>query len=140
MIWVFVIAVVVFILFSFAKDAGKDNEDLRGISLAEKFEILVYNLNQAAFGGNAQTVSLDKRSFNLAQQGKNQLIQFQYGTGNLTITWRYKYFQKEVVHEKTYNDVRNISTFQQQNMAENLIMEMEEVMRSHENDVMKDAF
>lgn len=140
MIWVILVAVVGFILFSFLKDAGKDNEDLRYASLSEKFEVIVNNLNKAAFNGNAQKVVIDKRSFNLHQQGKNQLIQFQYGTGHLTITWRYKYYQKEIVHEKTYNDVRNLSIFQQQSIAENMISEMSQIIERHQNDVMKDAF
>lgn len=137
MVWVIILVVVAFILFSFSRGVVKDNEDLRYTSLTEKFEFIVYNLNKAAFNGNAQTVVLDKRSFNLHQQGKNQLIQFHYSTGHLTITWRYKYFQKEIVHENTYNDVRNLSIFQQQSIAEDMISQMERVMNKHQNDVLK---
>ena len=138
MIWIIVIAVIGFIIFSFVKDAGKDNEDLKYTSLTEKFEVIVHNLNKSAFNGNGHTTSLDKRSFNLFQNGKNQIIQFQYGTGHLTITWRYKYFQKEIVHEKTYNDVRNLSIFEQQTIAENMIKEMNLVIEKHQNDVVNE--
>lgn len=137
MVWVIAIVVIGFILFSFLKDGGKDSEDLRYASLSEKFEVIANNLNKAAFNGNAQKVVVDKRRFNLHQEGKNQLIQFQYGTGHLTITWRYKYFQKEIVHEKTYNDVRNLSIFQQQSIAEDMISQMERVMNKHQNDVLR---
>ena len=42
---------------------------------------------------------------------QNQIIKFQYSTGHLTITWKYKYFQKEIVHERQFNDVRNLLLF-----------------------------
>ena len=86
-----------------------------------------------------KVTTLDKRSFNLYQDGKNQIIKFEYGTGHLTITWKYKYFQKEIVHEKQYDNVRNLSLFEQQKIADNIISEMEQVVENHKNNVIGGA-
>ena len=134
--WVIVIGIVGFILFRFFSDLNKDNADLRGQSLPEKFAVIISSINKVAYGGMGKVTTLDSRSFKLYQAGQNQIISFQYGTGHLTITWKYKYFQKEIVHEKTYNDVRNLSLFEQQKIADNIISEMEQVVENHKNNVM----
>jgi hypothetical protein len=139
MIWVVVIGIVGFILIRFFSDLNKDNADLQGQSLTEKFAVIVSSINEAAFGGMGKVITLDKRSFNLYQDGQNQIINFQYGTGHLTITWKYKYFQKEIVHEKQYNDVRNLSLFEQQKIADNMIFGMEQVVENHKNNVIGGA-
>lgn len=140
MIWIFVVVIVLFILFSFFKDASKDKDDLRNTSLKEKFNVIVNTLNSEAFNGNGSVTNLDNRSFNLYEQGKNQIIQFQYGTGHLTLTWKYKYFQKEIVHEKTYTNVRNLSLFEQKKIADDMINQMRNVVENHKINVVKDAF
>lgn len=139
MIWIIVIGIVGFILFRFFSDLNKDNADLQGQSLPEKFAVIVSSINEVAYGGMGKVKTLDKRSFNLYQDGQNQIINFQYGTGHLTITWKYKYFQKEIVHEKQYNNVRNLSLFEQQKIADNIISEMEQVVENHKNNVIGGA-
>lgn len=135
MIWIILIGIVAFILFRFLNDLNKDKYDLQGQSLSEKFKFTVESLNDAAFNGLGSVTSLDKRSFNLYENGSNQIIHFLYGTGHLTITWKYKYFQKEVIHEKQFNNVRNLSLFEQQKIAEIMIKEMEVVIANHQNNV-----
>ena len=135
MIWIVVIGIVGFIMIRFFSDLNKDNTDLQGQPLSKKFTVIVNSINEAAYGGMGKVTILDKRSFNLYQDQKNQIINFQYGTGHLTITWKYKYFQKEIVHEKQYNDVRNLSLFEQQKIADNMISEMEQVIENHKNNV-----
>ena len=139
MIWIIVIGIVGFILFRFFSDLNKDNADLQGQSLPEKFAVIVSSINDVAYGVMGKVTTLDKRSFNLYQDGQNQIINFQYGTGHLTITWKYKYFQKEIVHEKQYNNVRNLSLFEQQKIADNIISEMEQVVENHKNNVIGGA-
>ncbi len=140
MIWVIVIGIIGFILFRFFSDLNKDNYDLQGQNLNEKFAVIVAAINDAAFNGGGSITTLDKRGFNLYENGQNQIINFQYGTGHLTITWRYKYFQKEVVHEKQFNDVRNLSIFEQQKIADRMIMEMTQVVENHKNNTIGGAF
>ncbi len=135
MVWTIIIIVVVIIIVRFSLDVNKDNYDLQGTTLADKFEFTVAMLNDSAFAGRAEIIYLDNRCFNLWQEGKNQIIQFTYGTGHLTITWKYKYFQKEVIHEKVFRHVRNISIFDQRKIAERMIKEMEVVVAQHQMDV-----
>ena len=92
-------------------------------------------INEAAFNVDGSVTTLDKREFNLYEDGQNQIIKFQYSTGHLTITWKYKYFQKEIVHERQFNDVRNLSLFEQQKIGEQMIREMAVVVERHKNNV-----
>lgn len=135
MVWTIVIAIIGIILFRFFTSLSKDNDDLQGRTLAEKFNVIVNMINEAAFNGDGSVTTLDKREFNLYEDGQNQIIKFQYSTGHLTITWKYKYFQKEIVHERQFNDVRNLSLFEQQKIGEQMIREMAVVVERHKNNV-----
>lgn len=135
MIWIIVILIIGFFLFRFFVDLNKDNYDLQSQSLSEKFAVVVNALNNEAFFGNGKVTILDKRSFNLYENGQNQIIHFLYSTGHLTITWKYKYFQKEVVNERQFNNVRNLSIFEQQKIADIVIREMARVIEQHKNNV-----
>lgn len=92
MIWIIVIAIIGYFLIRFIIDLNKDNYDLQSQTLSEKFQFLVDALNEAAFNGMGSVTNLDKRSFNLYHTGQNQIINFMFSTGHLTITWKYKYF------------------------------------------------
>lgn len=138
MVWIFVIIIVGFILFKFLFDLDKDNSDLGGKSLDEKFNVIVKAINNAAYEGQGEVNKIDKRSFNLYQRNSNQIINFHYSTGTLSITWKYKYYQKEVVHKEDFNDVRNLSLFEQQKIADKVIYDMARVIENHKNNVMKD--
>lgn len=135
MIWTIVIVIIGYILIRFFISLSKDNDDLQGRTLDDKFNVIVNMINDAAFNGRGSVTTLDKREFNLYEEGQNQIIKFQYSTGHLTITWKYKYFQKEVVHKRQFNDVRNLSLFEQQKIGEQMIKEMAIVVERHKNNV-----
>jgi hypothetical protein len=135
MVWIIAIAVLGIILFRFFSSLSKDNDDLQGRTLDDKFNVIVNMINDAAFNGNGSVTALDKREFNLYEKGQNQIVKFQYSTGHLTITWKYKYFQKEIVHERQFNEVRNLSLFEQQKIGERMIQEMAIVVERHKNNV-----
>lgn len=135
MIWAIVIAIVGFILIRFFIALSKDNDDLQGQTADKKFCVVVNMINDAAFAGQGTVTVQNKRMFNLYQDGQNQIISFLYSTGHLTITWKYKYFQKEVVHEKQFSNVRNLSLFEQQKIGEQMIDEMMVVVEKHQKNV-----
>jgi hypothetical protein len=135
MTWIFITLLILFIFAKFFRDFDKDNYDLQSQSLDEKFGVIVNMINQHAFKGLGTISKIDKREFNLYQDMQNQIIHFLYGTGNLTITWRYKYFQKEVVNERQFDNVRNLSLFEQQKIGEQIIREMDYVIEQHRNKV-----
>jgi hypothetical protein len=141
MVWVIILIGIIGVIFSmFYLDLNKDNQDLQDNTVDEKFSVIVQAINDTAFNGKASVTRLNKRSFNLYEEGQNQIVKFMYATGNLYITWRYKYFQKEVVHERQFNDVRNLSIFEQENIAEQMIKEMNEKVLNHKKRVDKDIF
>ena len=98
-----IVALVIgYMVIRFMMDMSKDNHDLEGQTVADKFAVIVGRINEEAFGGAASVTPLDKRSFNLYRTGDNQIVNFNYSTGHLTIEWRYKYLQKEVFHRKQF--------------------------------------
>lgn len=135
MIWFILIAIVVYVLFRFVRDLNKDNHDLRDKPLSAKFSVIVGIINDAAFNGLGQVTTLTSRDFNLYKDGSNQIIHFLYSTGHLTITWKYKYFQKEVVHEEFIRDVRNLSLFEQQGIGKQVVENAQRVIEKHKAQV-----
>jgi hypothetical protein len=135
MIWIILIAVVAFVIIKFSIALNKDNDDLQGKTLAEKFAYTVNDLNDCAFNGRGKVIPLDKRAFNLYDGESNQIIKFYYSTGHLTIEWRYKYFQQEVVHSRQFNDVRNINVSGQERIAASMIQEMQIVVANHKRKI-----
>jgi len=135
--WFVIIGIVVLVIGSIAIKTSKDSEDLSGTTLDNKFNVLVNMLNQAAFNGEGTVRYVDKKLFNLyPQSSSNQLIEFLYSQGMLSITWKYKYFQKEMVFRKNLLNVRNLSLFDQERIGRALIEEMEFKIIEHKNSVM----
>jgi hypothetical protein len=131
-----IVGIIVIGLIMFYTDLQKDNYDLSTQPLNRKFSIVVDLLNEHAYKGEGVVREISKRAFSLYKDPSNQLIQFLYSTGHLTIIWKYKYFQKEVVHERQFNNVRNLSIFEQGKIAETMINEMESVIANHKMDVL----
>ena len=121
--WVLgILGIIGYIIIRFFIDLKKDDYDLQETTVAEKFKFIVRKLNEVVYHGEGKVTVLDARTF--------------YATGSLTITWKYKYLQKEVIHERNVNDARNLSVLSQERIAENLIKEMGEVVRKHQIDVL----
>lgn len=133
--WVFFIAIAIF-LFLFLNAYNKDNDDLIGTTLEEKFSVIVNQLNHEAFNGTGVITTLSIRECHLFGTPGNQHIVFHYSTGHLTVTWRYKYFQKEVILKRDLRGVRNLSIFEQERLSKELVSEMREVIRNHQNKVL----
>jgi hypothetical protein len=136
MLWFILITVIAFIGFKFFISSEKDNDDLQNRTLADKFETIVNKLNEVAFGGEGKVTTINKSEFNLYKSGDNQIIKFQYSTGIFTIIWKYKYFQKEIIHQRDFDNARNLSIFEQDKIAQNFIKEMDVKVRNHKSDVL----
>lgn len=135
MIWFVVIAVVVFVGFKFFSSLEQDKDELQSRTLDDKFQTIVSMINEAAFSGRGTVTVIGKREFNLYETDSNQIIKFQYSTGSLTITWKYKYFQKELVHERQFDNVRNLSVFEQARIGQAMIDEMQRAVIKHKEEV-----
>lgn len=138
MMWIIIIiisAIIVFLLVRFFTDLDRDNYDLKEQTFSEKFYVVVNMISEVAFNGKGKIITFGKRSFNLYQEGQNQVIHFQYHTGHLTITWKYKYYQKEIVLKKQFDNVRNLSIFEQEKIGNSIIKEMEVIVANHKKNV-----
>jgi|SRR5690606_29699485 len=141
MVWFLIIVVIVVVVIKFLVDLSKDNEDIYlSESLNKKFTVIVRLLNDVAFAGRGTITVVDKREFILYEHNSNQIIRFFYSTGNLTLEWKFKYFQKEVISRKIYYDVRNISIFEQDKIANDFIRESSLIFEKHKAEVTKDIF
>ena len=116
MIWGIIIAIVVVFIGSGLIQNSKDSQDLAGRKLEEKFNVIVNIINNAAFENEGVIKEYDNKHICLIKPGENQMIELMYNQGTLTIIWKYKYFQKELIHEKSFLNMRNLSIFEQEKL------------------------
>lgn len=136
--WIWSIIIIAgYILYRFIQDVKKDEQDLSNETMLEKFSVIVQRINEVECKDQGDVLIESARDFNLYKEGDNQIFLFNYGTGHLTIWGKYKYFHKEMVFEKTFYDVRNISTIQQHNIADAFIVEYEQKKLEHQKEVLR---
>lgn len=135
----FIVFLVLYFIIQAAIKSSKDNQDLIGTSLDKKFSVIVQTLNDYAYGGVGYTTYIDDKLFNLYSDdiGFNQIIEFLYSQGSLSITWKYKYYQKEMVYRRHFNNVRNLSVFEQKQIADSIIREMSVRVEAHKESVLR---
>ena len=124
LIFLLVIFVLALIFVPFTRQLVKDKEELSRNPINKKFEILVGVINDVMLEGKGEVTLFDDdpRLMNLMSDDKrNMLIQFYYSTGNLSITLKYKFLQKELVYEKQFSGLRNLSAFMQRDIANEFI-------------------
>lgn len=136
MILLIVFAIIGIVIVMFFVSLNRDKRDLFENPLDKKFSILIRMINEATFDGKGDVTIHSQRELNIYKNGANQIIQFLYSTGKLTIIWKYKYFQKEVVHERTFGKVRNLSVFEQKAIGESLLKEMGAIIEEHKQKVL----
>ena len=121
LIFLLVIFVLALIFVPFTRQLVKDKEELSRNPINKKFEILVGDVMLDG-KGEVTLFDDDPRLMNLMSDDKrNMLIQFYYSTGNLSITLKYKFLQKELVYEKQFSGLRNLSAFMQRDIANEFI-------------------
>ena len=124
LIFLLVIFVLALIFVPFTRQLVKDKEELSRNPINKKFEILVGVINDVMLDGKGEVTLFDDdpRLMNLMSDDKrNMLIQFYYSTGNLSITLKYKFLKKELVYEKQFSGLRNLSAFMQRDIANEFI-------------------
>lgn len=136
MMWFLIALGIGFVVYRYFSSMQQDSHELDNQSLSEKFRVIIDELNASAFNGKGSVTVHDKRNFNLYEDGQNQIIHFQYSTGILSVNWKYKYYQKEIEYKKDFNNVRNISIFEQKDIAEQIIKEVEVIISKHKSEVL----
>jgi uncharacterized protein (TIGR02145 family) len=71
----------------------------------------------------------------LYEEGKNQIVQFEYVGGDLLIEWKYKYFHEEVLHKRRFKYLRNTNLPIQLKIADEIIQEMDTIIKRHKQTI-----
>ena len=75
---IFLAIVIGFMFIRLMVALNKDSYDFQDQSLSEKFGGVIAHINDTAYKGSGTITPLDKRSFNLYQNGSNQIVNFYY--------------------------------------------------------------
>ncbi|QBN19753.1 hypothetical protein [Flavobacterium nackdongense] len=142
MIWAIIFGIAVVFIFNIVSNNFKDKVSLAGTSLEEKFSILISKINDEAFNGEA---IVTKGSINgclniFNPNGSQHFVEIMYSYGNLQITWKYKYYQKEMIYNRSFLNIRNLSSFEEIKVANILIQEVSDKIENHKLIVMKDLY
>lgn len=129
--WIFIGIVVIYVLYKFLTAVNADSQDLAVNPIETRFSHLYKEVNKAAFNNQASLDKLDKNKVVLFKNGANQMIVFEYMMKNLYVKWHYKYMQKELIYEEQFNSVQNISVYDQEKIAKNLISTMKSKVAGH---------
>lgn len=133
---VLIIGAVLFM--GFAKDLVKDKQELRERPLEQRYQILIANVNNGILDGKGwlTTFDDDPRLVNMMDPNRRNIkIQFYYSTGTITIILLYLYLHKELKFEKKFYGMRNASSFEQRNAANEFVEEALPKMEAHQRAV-----
>jgi hypothetical protein len=122
--------VVLFVVESF-----RDKQELKQGGLPEKFSTLINFLNDWTYQGNGTIHKIDNYLFNLYKENSCQIIHFFYTADILSITWKFKYYQQEVVYKRDMRNARNTTDEQQAEFAKLIISEFAAKVEAHKRKI-----
>lgn len=133
---IFIILIIAFFvirhLLKFKGEINVDREELNNQNLEDKFRILINGLNEYCYQGTGKITKIDQQSLNIYKQGSCQIVNIQYTTGILSIIWKFKYFQQEMVYKRSFPNARNVNKEWQMNVLEIVIPEFLDQYKIHE--------
>lgn len=133
-----IITLLAILILPFSRALMKDRAELHENPLDKKFSILLSRINQLMMNGCGEVVKFenDPRMLNLFDENHaNMLIHFNYSTGSLTITLKYKYFHVELVKKMQFDNMRQAETFRQQDVANHFVEEARIAIQQHQEKV-----
>jgi hypothetical protein len=133
--FVFILLIILVFLITYLLSAYEGKRSFNNLKLQTKFGFLIKYLNKHVYNGNAKITIIDDRELNLYELNQNQIINFQDHNGVLTITWKFKYYQKEVVNVKEFRDINNFSMAEQHKIGENMINETAIIIEKHKREI-----
>lgn len=123
------------LILPFSRALMKDRAELHENPLDKKFSILISRINQLMMNGCGEVVTFkdDPRVLNLFDDNHaNMIINFNYSTGSLTITLKYKYFHVELIKKMQFDNMRQAETFRQQDVANHFVEEARIAIQQHQ--------
>ncbi|WP_312133177.1 hypothetical protein [Empedobacter sp.] len=135
---IYIIPIIVVVIFfivkkimQYNKELKLDKEELINQNIYEKFKVLMDGFNSYCFNGTGKVNVLDDKNANVYQEGSNQIVMFLYNAGMLTVVWKYKYFQNEMVYERNFPDARNATEIGLKSALKVMIEEFNERLVEH---------
>lgn len=129
--------IIVLLLYQFLirymKELRIDKEELKDQNIYDKFSILIDGLNEYCYSNNGKVTILDNANANVYAVGSNQIVLFQYNAGMLTIEWKYKHYQREMVYRRSFSNIRNVTKVGQEGVLKLVIEEFNEKLKIHKN-------
>jgi len=122
-------------IYKFRNELKEDNDELKKQSLEDMFSYLIDGLNEYCYLGHGEITKIGKQTLNIYKQSSCQIINLLYGTGILTITWKFKYYQQEMIYKRNLSDARKPSIEWQKNALNLVISEFLEEYQKHEEKV-----
>lgn len=129
-----ILLILAAIILPFTRDMMKDKVELAQNPINEKFKTLIAHINEGLMNGNGELTLFDddpKLANLLDPNHPNMIVRFWYTTGSLTIELGYKYYQKEVTMKKQYHGLRNVTLFQQKDIAYDFVKQAQQTISSH---------
>ena len=131
-----IISIIIFkLFFKFRKELLADNEELFNQKLEEKFSFFIDVLNEYCYKGLGKVTIIDNRTLSLYKNDSCQIVYLKYGAGILTIIWKFKYFQQEMVYQRNLSNARNINIEWQKNAVILVISEFLDQYEKHKSKV-----
>ena len=106
------------IILAYTRDLLKDRMELRKTRIEDKFRIILGEIDFSLLNGKGTILPHSQpRTVNMCDD--HVMISLWYGTGHLTITMVYEFEGREIIFDRTYGNVRDITDDDQRNIARN---------------------
>jgi len=109
----FAFVVFVFKKFSQFKREVASNAP-NGQNLSSEFSYLISAFNEYCYKGQGDINKLDQEELNIYKNDSCQIVHLHYSMGTLTIVWKFKYYQQEMIYKKSFNNVPSINSMEWQ--------------------------
>jgi uncharacterized protein (DUF433 family) len=111
----------------------KNNKGKRQENIKTKFSMLIACLNEYCYQGKGYIDKLGKNYISLYKQDSCQKLTFKYELDKLHITWKFKYYQQEMIFEKVLSDLPDVTETWQVEMSKIIISEFLEKYKVHKD-------
>ncbi|MDR2148528.1 MAG: hypothetical protein LBE91_18965 [Tannerella sp.] len=125
-----IMTVVIYYTLRYIIEIQKDNEELKFLTLIEKFNSIVNVIDEELFGNNSNIKFIKKNKFYLYNNVYPFIVVFYYDRGCLVITW--KHYEKKLILEKWFPNVRNIDKSRERTIADKYLNEILELIIKYE--------
>ncbi|MDY3338251.1 hypothetical protein PG279_03535 [Riemerella anatipestifer] len=131
-VWVITVLIISFLVI---KSFMKFKHSIEDENIKDKFSVLIDGLNNYCYQGKGEITKISKQSLNIYKKGSCQIVNLYYSKGTLTVIWKFKYFQQEMIYNKNFTNIKDVDEEWQLNALKIIIPEFLEQYAEHESKV-----